>query len=205
MEILDNYDWMLTIGNFHHISIILWQLCLGVEVFRVHMMKYLKFVLQIRFLRQKSYNTICFFYGNSWRKIIMSTLMKWHLVHYILTKFEKGLSEPEKHYIMCCVCDCMVVGFTTTYAISAYHHCSCEFESPSWRDVFNTTLCNKVCQWLVTGQWFSPGTLVSSTNKTDCHEISEILLKVVLNTNRYLVTTLKKLVSLYFLLFNSYC
>jgi hypothetical protein len=29
---------------------------------------------------------------------------------------------------------------------------------------------------------FSPGTLVSSTNKTDCHDITEILLKVVLNT-----------------------
>jgi hypothetical protein len=32
------------------------------------------------------------------------------------------------------------------------------------------------------GQWFSPGTLVSSTNKTDRHDITEILLKVVLNT-----------------------
>jgi hypothetical protein len=31
-------------------------------------------------------------------------------------------------------------------------------------------------------QWFSPGNLVSSTNKTDCHDIIEILLKVVLNT-----------------------
>ena len=40
-----------------------------------------------------------------------------------------------------------------------------------------TTLCDK-CQWLATGQWFSPGTLVSSTNKTDRHEITEILLKV---------------------------
>jgi hypothetical protein len=29
---------------------------------------------------------------------------------------------------------------------------------------------------------FSPGTLVSSTNKTDCLDISEILLKVALNT-----------------------
>jgi len=28
---------------------------------------------------------------------------------------------------------------------------------------------------------FLPGTLVSSTNKTDCHDITEILLKVVLN------------------------
>jgi hypothetical protein len=29
---------------------------------------------------------------------------------------------------------------------------------------------------------FSPGTLVSSTNKTDSHDITEILLKVALNT-----------------------
>jgi hypothetical protein len=34
----------------------------------------------------------------------------------------------------------------------------------------------------VAGQWFSPGTLVSSTNKTDCHDIAEIMLKMGLNT-----------------------
>ena len=45
-----------------------------------------------------------------------------------------------------------------------------------------TTLCDKVCQWLATGRWFSPGPSVSSTNKTDCHDITEILLKVALNT-----------------------
>jgi hypothetical protein len=33
----------------------------------------------------------------------------------------------------------------------------------------------KVCQWLEAGQWFSPGTPVSSTNKTD-HDITEITL-----------------------------
>ena len=32
------------------------------------------------------------------------------------------------------------------------------------------------------GRWFSPGTPVSSTNKTDRHDIDEILLKVALNT-----------------------
>ena len=47
-----------------------------------------------------------------------------------------------------------------------------------------TTLCDKVCQWLATGQWFSPGTPVSSTNKTFSHDITEILLKVMLNTIR---------------------
>jgi hypothetical protein len=34
----------------------------------------------------------------------------------------------------------------------------------------------------VAGQWFSPGPPVSSTNRTDHHDITEILLKVVLNT-----------------------
>jgi hypothetical protein len=38
------------------------------------------------------------------------------------------------------------------------------------------------CQWLTAGWWFSPGTLVSSTNKTDRHNITEILLKVAFNT-----------------------
>ena len=33
-----------------------------------------------------------------------------------------------------------------------------------------------------TGPWFSPGPPVSSSDKTDCHDIAEILLKVALNT-----------------------
>ena len=45
-----------------------------------------------------------------------------------------------------------------------------------------TTLCDKVCHWLVTGRWFSPGPPVSSTYKTDRYNITEILLKVAFNT-----------------------
>ena len=45
-----------------------------------------------------------------------------------------------------------------------------------------TTLCDKVCQWLETGRWFSPGIPVSSNIKTDRHVITEILLKVALKT-----------------------
>jgi hypothetical protein len=78
--------------------------------------------------------------------------------------------------------DRMVVGFTTTYNINAYIHWSGEFNSRSWRGVLYTTLCAKICQWLATGRRFSPGTPVSSTSKTDRCEITEILLKVVLNT-----------------------
>jgi hypothetical protein len=47
------------------------------------------------------------------------------------------------------------------------------------RGVLDTTLC--VCQWLSTGRWFYPCTPVSSTNKTDHHDIKEISLKVTLN------------------------
>ena len=44
------------------------------------------------------------------------------------------------------------------------------------------TLYDKVCQWLAAGRWFSPGPLVSFTNKTDRHEIPDILLKMALST-----------------------
>ena len=50
----------------------------------------------------------------------------------------------------------------------------------------------KVCQWFVTGRWFSPGTLLSSTNKTDRHDINEILLKVALNTRNQTIKLLPK-------------
>ena len=60
-------------------------------------------------------------------------------------------------------------------------------------------LCNIMWwsfQWLATGLWFSPDTLVSSTNKTNRHDITEILLKVVLNT--ITLTQSRKSVSLSF-------
>jgi hypothetical protein len=47
---------------------------------------------------------------------------------------------------------------------------------PLSRNVLDTTLCDKVCQWLATGQWLSPGTPISSTNKTDHHDINTITL-----------------------------
>ena len=70
-------------------------------------------------------------------------------------------------------CDYMVDGFP-------YHHQRCEFEFRSWRVVLDTTLYDKV--YLATGRWFSPCTPVSSTNKTDRHDIAEILLTVAFNT-----------------------
>jgi hypothetical protein len=106
--------------------------------------------------------------------------------------------------------DHIVVAFTTTCITSAYHHLSCEFESRSWRSVliqhyvimfvndlgrqvsgflhrgpqlyFNIYLCTWWCENITEPLWFSLGTLVSSTNKTDRHDVTKILLKVVLST-----------------------
>jgi hypothetical protein len=66
--------------------------------------------------------------------------------------------------------------------------------TPLKRDVLDTTLCDKVCRWLAAGRWFSPDTPVSSSNKTDCHDITVILLlKVALSTitksNYHKITT----------------
>ena len=47
------------------------------------------------------------------------------------------------------------------------------------RDVLDTTLCDKVCRQV---GGFCLCTSVFSTNKTDCHDIAEKLLKVALNT-----------------------
>jgi hypothetical protein len=66
----------------------------------------------------------------------------------------------------------MVVGFTTTYAISTYRHYCCEFESRSGQGV----------QYYVKKFVSDLRQVVVSSNKTDRHDIAEILLKVVLNT-----------------------
>ena len=42
--------------------------------------------------------------------------------------------------------------------------------------VLDNTLCDKVCEW------FSLGTLISSTNDTDQHDITKLLLRGALNS-----------------------
>jgi hypothetical protein len=61
-----------------------------------------------------------------------------------------------------------------------------------------TTLCDKVCQWLATGQWFSPGPPVSSTNKTDRHDITEILLKVAFDTIKQTIAISTEIICILF-------
>ena len=73
--------------------------------------------------------------------------------------------------------DRMVVGFIST--VSPF---TLWVQIPFRQGVLDTRICDKVCQWLVTRLWFFSATPVSSTNKIDRHDITEILLKVTLNT-----------------------
>jgi hypothetical protein len=78
-----------------------------------------------------------------------------------------------------------LLDYNYLYAIRTYQYLSqlkLWVRTPFRRDVLDSTLCDKVCQWLDTCGWFSPGTPISSTNKTERHDIAKILLKVALNT-----------------------
>jgi hypothetical protein len=44
--------------------------------------------------------------------------------------------------------------------ISVYYHLSFVFKACSWRGVLDTTVCDKVCQWLAARRWFSPGIFI---------------------------------------------
>jgi hypothetical protein len=65
--------------------------------------------------------------------------------------------------------DRMVVAFTTTCGISAYHHKRCEFEPRSWRSVLDSTLCDKVVSDLrqfsgfLQVPWFPPTIKLTAT------------------------------------------
>jgi hypothetical protein len=74
----------------------------------------------------------------------------------------------------------VVCGFLTFYAISVYHHYRTFWAGILLRrGVLDTALCDKVWHRYAADRWFSPD---STSNKTDRQDITEILLKVALNT-----------------------
>jgi hypothetical protein len=56
---------------------------------------------------------------------------------------------------------------------------------------------DKVYQLLAHGQWLSPDTPASSSTKTGCHDIAEILLKVALNTKNQSINHIVALIVFY--------
>jgi hypothetical protein len=79
-------------------------------------------------------------------------------------KGEMYIILPQRHLL----CTYMILWLFITCRLM-----HCEFEPRSWRGVLNTTLCDKICQWLATGRWFSPSAPVSSIKKTDRHDIAK--------------------------------
>jgi hypothetical protein len=69
-----------------------------------------------------------------------------------------------------CIYNCMLYLWNHHYKISFMARCT--RYNIMWWSLWGT--CDRSVVFI--------GTLVSSTNKTDCHDITEILLKVVLNT-----------------------
>ena len=76
--------------------------------------------------------------------------------------------------------DRMVAGFKTIYSIGAYHHTRCEFESCSGEVYSVQHYVIKLSVTCSTSVVFSEY-LVSAINKTDCDDITEMLLKVALS------------------------
>jgi hypothetical protein len=76
----------------------------------------------------------------------------------------------------------MVVGYITTYAISANSPVTLWVRIPVRRCAIDTSLCYEVCQWLAAGRFYFQGTPVSPTDQSDRHDITEILLNMGLIT-----------------------
>jgi hypothetical protein len=112
-----------------------------------------------------------------------------HCHNYVFACLNKK-SKIDQEFANCCEISLSIwffLFFVTIFVLSVvvwlldFHYLcnqclsplSCEIEPHSWRGVLDTTLCDKVCQWLAAGRWFSLGTPVSFTNKMVRHDITE--------------------------------
>jgi hypothetical protein len=151
----DGLDFMVFNATFNNISVLSWRSVLLVEKTRVPGENYLPVAShwQLHHIR----------------------LYRVHLMYNEWTIFFHRGGHRGR--------DRMVVGFTDNYLCN-----QCLSPLALWVWILFKARCTRYnlmwwsCQWLATGRWFSPGTLVFSTNKTDLHDRTEILLKVALKT-----------------------
>ena len=113
---------------------------------------------------------------------ILMLLNKWGTIHWTflhnLVPIGPKVSKREDDH---CGHDCMVVEITTTCAMLITTNVVSL--NPFHGEVYSIQhYVIKFFRWLVAGLWFIPFTPVSSTNKTDCLDITKILLKVAFNT-----------------------
>ena len=102
---------------------------------------------------------------------IMSKFRKYKMRQYILTLVEKF-----RYFILSCTFHQNTGPWLLwSYGSWIYSYICIQCLSPlTWVRISTRArciTCDKGCQWLLTGRWISPGPPVSSTNKTDRHNI----------------------------------
>jgi hypothetical protein len=89
---------------------------------------------------------------------------KWRSNTSIMVPYERSVHFEQPHVQLC---SWKPTSFTRTQVC-------CSNPGRSWQGVFDTTLYDKDCHSLATGRWFSPGTPISFSNKTNRHYITDI-------------------------------
>jgi hypothetical protein len=114
-------------------------------------------------------DTVCQWYNIMW----YDTVCQWYnIMWYSLSVIQHYVIQFVSDTTLCdTVCQWYNIMW---YSLSVIQHYVIQFVS-------DTTLCDTVCQWFATDRWFSLCTPVCSTNKTDRHDITEVLLKMELN------------------------
>ena len=110
----------------------------------------------------------------------MSAYWLWYLVFLLLNLGDQCYLWGHPGY------DRMVAGFTPTYMQSVPITTNV-FSSNTTRSEVDSIQHYVICQWLAARRWYFPGIQVSSTNKTDRHVITEILLTLNIKTLTILI------------------
>jgi hypothetical protein len=111
-------------------------------------------------------------------------------VHVMLLKCRLPFTKLERNYVYSFCIRWATIRRRSDCGIWIYNYLCNQWISPLklWVRIslmarcLDTTLCDKVCQWLARDRLFSPGISVSSTNKSYSHDTTQILLKVLLYT-----------------------
>ena len=88
---------------------------------------------------------------------------------------------PVEVHIRCIQVGCLYISLLWLSWIYNYMCKRCISPLKLWVWILLMARCTQYNKCHAADQWFSPGTKVSSTNKTDRHDITEIFFKVTLN------------------------
>jgi hypothetical protein len=132
---------------------------------RANMVWYALFWMSQYAVKNSLNNLICIYHCCDWSRIWFNAATVWKEQSFLvklMIPVHKLMIQVTYRYINSWRGSYSRDHMVVVCVISAYHHWSCGFESHSWWGVLDTTLCDKVCQWLGIGQWYSPGAPVSS-------------------------------------------